>query len=40
MSKPDIAQDHRWHWTYSAENKYRAKKLILLGAKKMVQNRS
>ena len=36
----DIAQDHIWQWTYSAENKYRAKKLILLRAKNMVQNRS
>ena len=35
----DIAQDRRWHCTYLVENKYRAKKLILVWGKNMVQNR-
>ena len=33
LQSTDIAQDHRWHWTYLCKNKYRGEKLILLRAK-------
>ena len=29
----DIAQDHRWHWTYLCEKQIQDKKLSFLGTK-------
>ena len=29
----DIAQDHRWHWTYLCEKQIQGQKLSLLGTK-------